>query len=243
MSKDFLKKLKQFKLKKKEKEQGKDEIVEYMQDNPVRIEGSFRQYNWKRQPLAKFFHLFLTKKAMTASIVAAAMVLIGGGTSVAAQDAMPGDTLYPVKTNVNEEVVSALQLSSKAKAEYESKLADRRLEEVSQLAAEGRLSSEAATEAREEFEESANTTISSTQELKQEGNETAAANVNASFNSSIETHTSVLSGLGLKAKSKADGRAELGAEGNETSSQAQTEVDSKSKIELEGLDSFLSSVR
>ncbi len=69
----------------------------------------------------------------------AIVLLIGSGTSFAAEGALPGDTLYPVKVYVNEGVALSLARSSKAKAEAHAALAERRVAEAQALAAEGRL--------------------------------------------------------------------------------------------------------
>src|SRR5262245_19259786 len=50
-----------------------------------------------------FIHqLFYTPMPVFAVI--AIIALLGGGTSFAAQGALPGDTLYPIKVNVNEKI-------------------------------------------------------------------------------------------------------------------------------------------
>ncbi|MEK7509681.1 MAG: DUF5667 domain-containing protein [Patescibacteria group bacterium] len=74
--------------------------------------------------------------------LAAALVLVlvsTTGISYAAESALPGDVLYAVKTKVNEPVKVALASSAEAKAEVQMTLAERRIEEATTLAAEGRL--------------------------------------------------------------------------------------------------------
>src|SRR3989344_2555721 len=74
--------------------------------------------------------------------LAAALVLVlvsGTGISYAAESALPGDVLYAVKTKVNEPVKVARATNAEAKAEAQMELAERRIEEATTLAAEGRL--------------------------------------------------------------------------------------------------------
>lgn len=74
--------------------------------------------------------------------MAAALVLVlvfGTGVSYAAENALPGDALYTVKTYINEPAKVALATSAEAKAEVQIELAERRIEEAAVLAAEGRL--------------------------------------------------------------------------------------------------------
>ncbi|MDP3793466.1 MAG: DUF5667 domain-containing protein, partial [Candidatus Uhrbacteria bacterium] len=66
-------------------------------------------------------------------IVIAIIVVLGGGTSLVAQTSLPGDALYPVKINVNEEAQAFLQTSIEAKARWEVERAERRLEEAEEL--------------------------------------------------------------------------------------------------------------
>jgi len=58
----------------------------------------------------------------------------GGGVSYAAEGAVPGDALYPIKVGINEEVRDIVALTPEAKADWESRLVERRLEEAEKLA-------------------------------------------------------------------------------------------------------------
>ncbi len=64
---------------------------------------------------------------------------LGGGTALAAENALPGDTLYPVKIYVNEQVRDALEVSAEKQAEWDLKKAERRLLEAEKLAQQGKL--------------------------------------------------------------------------------------------------------
>lgn len=67
------------------------------------------------------------------------LLLIVSGTSYAAENALPGDLLYPFKVNVNEPVRGALLTSTEEKAQWESDKFIRRVEEAEALANEGKL--------------------------------------------------------------------------------------------------------
>lgn len=92
--------------------------------------------------LLQFAHL--RSRFMIAGMAALAL-MVTGGTSYAAQGSVPGDTLYPVKVEVNETVRSAFAFSNEAKAVLQAKLAAERLEEAETLAARGQLNAENAT--------------------------------------------------------------------------------------------------
>ncbi len=71
-------------------------------------------------------------------------MLVGGGTSFAAQGAVPGDFLYSVKTEINEPVRSAFAVGANAEADLQAKLVAERIEEAEELEAEGKLEGKAA---------------------------------------------------------------------------------------------------
>lgn len=75
---------------------------------------------------------FRNKKGI--SILVIGGLLMGGTVSFAAESTVPGDALFTVKVYVNENVRGAVAVTSKAKAEWEVKLVERRLEEVEKLA-------------------------------------------------------------------------------------------------------------
>lgn len=75
--------------------------------------------------LARFW-----KPAFAAMLI---IITIGSGVSFAAENTLPGDVLYPIKIKVNEEVRSALSLSSESKASWAARRLERRLEEFEKL--------------------------------------------------------------------------------------------------------------
>lgn len=75
---------------------------------------------------------FRNKKGI--SILVIGSLLMGGSVSFASENAVPGDALFPVKVHVNENVRGAVAVTPKAKAEWEVRLVERRLEEVEKLA-------------------------------------------------------------------------------------------------------------
>jgi uncharacterized membrane protein YgcG len=85
--------------------------------------------------------MFGQKAAFTSIVtIVAVLVLLFGGASVtayAAQDALPGDALYPVKTNLEEAQVN-LSRNAANKAKLHLAFAERRLDEIARLIGEGR---------------------------------------------------------------------------------------------------------
>jgi hypothetical protein len=79
-------------------------------------------------------------------------VLVGSGTTYAAQGALPGDLLYPVKISLNENVELALATSDEAKIQTEVRLAERRVAEAQALDEKGRLDATTTLEIEQEFD-------------------------------------------------------------------------------------------
>src|SRR3989344_5335559 len=75
-------------------------------------------------------------------IILAILLAISAGVSYSAESSLPGDVLYPIKTDLNERIQGWLALSAKAESEHQANLAIRRLEEAEKLKAEGKLNAE-----------------------------------------------------------------------------------------------------
>jgi hypothetical protein len=92
-------------------------------------------------PFASFFTM------KNAYAFAATLLLIATGTVAhAAESSLPGEALYAVKVKVNEPLRGALSFSASAKAEWETKKLERRLEEAEKLALKGKFDSKALAE-------------------------------------------------------------------------------------------------
>ena len=94
-----------------------------------------------------------------AATLALALFVSSAGVSYAAQGALPGDALYPVKVHLNEPVSGALAVSASAKTEWAMSVAGERLKEAATLAAEGRLSAMNKADLQENFESHATLAI------------------------------------------------------------------------------------
>src|SRR3989338_2322917 len=95
-------------------------------------------------------------------------VLAGTGTVSAAQGALPGDLLYPVKVSVNEKVEVALAPTPAAKAEVQVRLAERRVDEARELSVRGRLDEKTAKILMDDFDEHSSQALALTEPDEQE---------------------------------------------------------------------------
>jgi hypothetical protein len=121
-----------------------------------------------------------------------ALLLAGGGTSYAAQNAVPGDVLYPVKVGVNENVRTALAFSSRDKAAVETELITERLEEAQRLAAEGKLDAKAEAEIQARVAAHYQEALKNDERVYAEGDLSASASLRSSLEGTFRTYADVL---------------------------------------------------
>ena len=110
---------------------------------------------------------------------------------VIAEKALPGDVLYPVKVQFNEELRSTLSFSPYAKVEWETTRLERRLAEARLLADEGRLTTEIEAEVAQAVQthsDAAKHEIATMRESDSDG----AALAEIAFASALEVQSEVL---------------------------------------------------
>ncbi len=132
---------------------------------------------------------------MTALILIA--LLAGGGTSFAAQGAVPGDALYSIKVGVNEEFRSMLAVSNEAEARLQAALMEERLEEAEALAARGELTAEAAADIAVRMNAHASDANERSEQAEADGDYEAAASVRTSLQGTLTSYTQILSSLNV----------------------------------------------
>ncbi len=178
----------------------------FIKENPVRERAAFRLQRWTRH----FFSYFLTKRYMPALAVLIVFML-SLGTSAAAELALPGDLLYPVKVNINEELRGFASFSAEGKADWEVSRAERRLEEAEELAASGELTAEVQAKVEANFERFEKRVEERVSELKADGNVEAAAEISSRFESALSAHTDILERLDLEGNLLDSLRADVSA--------------------------------
>ncbi|MDD2807667.1 MAG: DUF5667 domain-containing protein [Patescibacteria group bacterium] len=172
----------------------RNHLLQHIEENPaVSILDLVRQQH--RQEQFSFSSLLLIKKTMLASIIIALIIATSGVTSVAAEGALPGDILYPVKININEEVRSAFNLSTDAKANWEAELTSRRLQEAEKLAVENRLQADTQGQLRQAIENHFTKFNQLSAKLAQHNDAEKAAAVQSKLESILKAHAEVLLGM------------------------------------------------
>jgi len=167
-----------------EKSALRERLVSYMEHRPIR-----RGAVGTPSPFMGVFSFSYVRFAVPALLVA--VVFVSGGVSYAAEGAVPGDTLYPVKIRVNEEVRSALIFDEEEKLAWNIRRAERRLEEASTLAAEGGLNEETQSVLAAQFEAHA-ADVAADVEAVRESNPALALEIDSQFEASLMAHGEVI---------------------------------------------------
>ncbi len=135
--KNFIKRAKLERLSENEKNTLRAKILEFIAYNPIRGKmPALREKNY-----ISIFEVRSFVKA-AAFLLIIAVVAGGSGVSYAAQNSLPGETLYSIKVNVNEAIEEGFARSPEAKVAVQSKKVERRLEEAQTLAKTNKLSAD-----------------------------------------------------------------------------------------------------
>jgi len=188
--KRIFRKAKKIKLAREEKALIRSHLLSYMDQNPVRNEIGYRQINQR----SFIINYLLSLKYMPIIIVIALILVTGGGTTMAAENSLPGDMLYPVKISVNEKVAGYFAVSNESKAELANTLIQRRLEEAEKLAIKGELNAETQANIEANFERHAEKINEKIAALKAEDTQ-KADEVASNLEVSLRVHEQIMNKL------------------------------------------------
>jgi len=192
----YLKKLEGIKLSDSSRSRMEEELLAHARFHSVRVGDDSRSIVQVPQRTL-LFTLFKQTKSMTAVIIAI-MLIAGGGTTFAAEGAVPGDFLYTIKTEVNENVKSAFAISSEAEARLQARLVEERLEEAEELAVRGELTAEASADLSARIQTHTNQAEEQSEKEEAKGDYESSATVRASLEGSFRAYADVLAGLNTR---------------------------------------------
>jgi hypothetical protein len=178
-------------------------VAAFARENPAAENVTPREVVWPGAPVAWYSRETLFARVTVKPLLAvlALAVLAGGGVSYAAEVALPGDSLYWVKTDVNEKVGDALAVTSRAQVSWDARKVERRLEEATTLAADGRLDPRAQAEIESRVDESLTEFARSVSNVRADYPD-AAHSATADFEAALRAHQSVLARFGANEEEK-----------------------------------------
>ena len=192
-----------------EKQNIKSALFLHIEKNPVRAGASQRLSNIKREkPRLNILEVLSLRPIFIKNMAIALIIvlLVSGGASYAAEGALPGGVLYPIKVGINEEVVAALTFNSESKANWNARIAERRLEEAEELAAGGGLSADARAKIEANFDKHAERVQARIVRFETEKNLKAASDIGSNFETSLRAHENILNRI---AENKTETEAEV----------------------------------
>jgi hypothetical protein len=147
--------------------------------------------------------IFITfeSHALIASLIVIT-IFAGTGVSFAAEDALPGDTLYAIKVNINEEVRDVFAVHPENKARWSMEKARRRLLEAEVLAERNELDEEKESALLAKFTKHSEDFDKALESLEREGNVTEALGVIAVAESTLETYRALLASRHVSGESE-----------------------------------------
>ena len=160
-------------------------LSEYASMNPVRT-----PQVTEHRSFIQFVHVSIMRPVP--ALAAALIFFVSGGTALAAEGALPGDLLYPVKVGVNEQVRSALAISTEAQGAWEVERAERRLEEASRLAAAGTLDDDTRAEIETRLEAHTKAAEATAEKLAADDDVAEAAEIEARLAAAFSVHADAL---------------------------------------------------
>ncbi len=170
-----------------EKAEMKSVLIRHVKANPVSIHSAI--------PSPFNINNFRNKKGI--SILVIGGLLMGGTVSFASENTVPGDVLFPVKVHVNENVRGVVAVTSKAKAEWEVRLVERRLEEVEKLAVIPNVSPLVQQIAEENLAQYTKHVEERIAKFEEDEDEEDAMETASKLSEVFNTHEQVLAGLGV----------------------------------------------
>jgi hypothetical protein len=142
-SQQFKKQSESISLRASEKRELLARINTYMEYHPLAEQTAPRRAHTQTGIASEPFTMIRISPLFLRGLVSAFVVVFVVGIPFFAENTVPGDILYPVKVQFNEELRSSLALSPYDKVAWETERLERRIAEARLLASEGKLTDEA----------------------------------------------------------------------------------------------------
>lgn len=139
--------------------------------------------------------LLLHHKMLASSFIILLLVSVTGGTSVAAKYSIPGDTLYPVKINLNEKIQTFTAITPEEKAVVDTEHINERLKEAEKLSITNRLDDATKTQIETKFTKNLESAMIHVETLNTKGEPLKAERVKTDVENSLQKHKEIVNKL------------------------------------------------
>jgi hypothetical protein len=153
--------------------------------------------------------VYVRQRKFVPSLVIVLLLCATGGVSAFAEDALPGDYLYLLKVNVNEQVKGVVAVTPEAKARLAVETTERRLQEAVILSSQGKLTDARKQIIQGQLSKNATDVKNSVADLVASDNISVAQEVAINFEASLKTHELILETLTKNAEDAKNGTSTL----------------------------------
>ena len=136
--------------------------------------------------------VYIRQRKFVPSLVIVLLLCATGGVSALAENALPGDSLYSLKVNVNEQVKGFVAVTPEAKARLAVETTERRLQEAVILSSQGKLTDANKQILQGQLNKSATDVKNSVASLVASNDISIAQEVSTNFEASLKTHELIL---------------------------------------------------
>lgn len=172
----------------------RERLMQYLQEHPVPVQPVLSPYQRFVDRISPFNSRFNSRFFVPAAGAFVLLLTFGGVSTYAAEGALPGTILYPIKVSVIEPVREFLATSPEAKAKRKVAVAETRLGEVAQLAVEKEVTPAEGIRNQERFDRALAEAEVTIEKLSRD-NPAASAEIGASLDATLKVHDTVFSTL------------------------------------------------
>lgn len=201
-SEQFKKKSDSIRLRSTERADLRDRLVAYLEYHPLPTEMRTAHATPKKNSMGgipseafRSIHINMHYLQGFAGVFAVFLIV---GVPLIAERSVPGDVLYPVKTNITEEVRASLTLSPYAKVQWETQRLERRVAEARLLANKGELTPETEAQVAQAVKDHSDAAQQKIAQMREDDADGAAI-AEIAFASALEVQSEVLEGHIAKA--------------------------------------------
>lgn len=184
---NFIQKLKEIRLGDGARTRIREELVAYseLHSMPAVEAAPFNSFAFLGGVLAH------SRKLAVGVVVFALIVATGSATAIAAENAVPGEALYPVKVQITEPARVVLAGSGEAKARIHATLAVRRVQEAEILRTRGELTKETESELTARFSAEAEKAVVEADRLEVSGDTSESLAIRENLATALSEQTAV----------------------------------------------------
>lgn len=187
---DIFKKINKERLTDTEKQFIFSKLEKFIENNPIKIPWYHKIENRIISPFNQ--NIFMHHKILSSAFVVILVIGATGGTSMIAESSIPGDTLYPIKINLNEKFQSFTATTLEEQALIEAGHIEERLSEAEKLSEQNKLDDTRKTQVENLFTQNLQNTINKLKTIDESGNPKNAKNIKIKIEDSLKKHKTVV---------------------------------------------------